>query len=189
MKDALLVAFKCLADVAAKGSTFVITVLAARRLSQDDFGVFSIASTFGWLLAVAADFGIQLHLARAVARNPEDSTRLLRRWLIVRSWTAASAIVVAAATLRVWGSNGLPLLLFVIVYACNGLVEFVHYFFRGISRSDIESSLTIWHRAMLLGCAGAVLLWMPGLTALAAGMLLPAVATLVVSLRMAARLD
>ena len=41
---------------------------------------------------------------------------------------------------------------------------------------------------MLLGCAGAVLLWVPSLTALAAGMLLPAVATLVVSLRIAARL-
>ena len=188
MKDALLVAFKCLADLAAKGSTFVITVLVARRLSQDVFGVFSIASTFGWLLAVVADFGIQLHLARTVARNPEDSTRVLRRWLIVRLWTAASAIVVAAATLRVWGSNGLPVLLFVIVYACNGLIELVYYFFRGISRSDIESALTIWHRAMLLGCVGAVLLWMPSLTALAAGMLLPAVATLVVSLRIAARL-
>jgi O-antigen/teichoic acid export membrane protein len=189
MKNALLVAFKCLADLAAKGSTFVIMVLAARRLSQDAFGVFSIASTFGWLLAVVADFGIQLHVARAVARNPEDSRRVLGRWLIVRLWTAASAIVVAAATLRgVWGSKELPLLLFVIVYACNGLIEFVHYFFRGISRSDIESSLTIWHRATLLGCAGAVLLWMPSLTALAASMLLPAVATLVVSLRIAARL-
>src|SRR5262245_1926772 len=187
MKHALLVAYKCLADVAAKGSTFVIMVLAARRLSQHAFGVFSIASTFGWLLAVVADFGIQLHVARAVSRNPEDSTRVLHRWLIVRLWTAASAVVVAAATAGAWGSNGLPVLLFVLVYACNGLIEFVHYFFRGISRSDIESSLTIWHRVMLLACAGTVLLWTPSLTALAAAMLLPAVATLVVSLRIAAR--
>ena len=187
MKNALLVAYKCLADLAAKGSMFVITVLAVRRLSQDDFGVFSIASTFGWLLAVVADFGIQLHLARTVARSPEDSTRILRRWLTVRLWTAVLAVVVAAATLRALGSNGLPLLVFVIVYACNGLIEFVHYFFRGIARSDIESSLTIWHRAMLLGCVGAVLLWMPSVTALAVAMLLPAVATLAVGLRIAAR--
>ena len=79
MKSALLVAYKCLADVAGKASMFVITVLAARRLSQHAFGVFSIASTLGWMLAVIADFGIQLHLARAVARNPEDSTSLRER--------------------------------------------------------------------------------------------------------------
>jgi O-antigen/teichoic acid export membrane protein len=188
MKSALLVAYKCLAELAGKGSMFVITVLAARRLSQHAFGIFSIASTLGWMLAVVADFGIQLHLARAVARNPEDSTRLLGRWLIVRLWTAASAIVVVAATLSAWGPTGLPLLLFVIVYACNGLVEFLHYFYRGLSRSDIESFLTIWHRATLLGCAGALLVWMPSVTGLAVAMLLPSVATLILSLWIAVRL-
>jgi O-antigen/teichoic acid export membrane protein len=188
MNSALLVAYKCFAELAGKGSMFVITVLAARRLSQHAFGVFSIASTLGWMLAVVADFGIQLHLARAVARNPENSTRLLGRWLTVRLWTAASAIVVVAATLSAWGPTGLPLLLFVIVYACNGLIEFLHYFYRGLSRSDIESILTIWHRATLLGCAGALLVWMPSVTGLAVAMLLPAVATLILSLRIAVRL-
>jgi O-antigen/teichoic acid export membrane protein len=188
MRNALLVAYKCIADVAGKASMFVITVLAARRLSQHAFGVFSIASTLGWMLAVIADFGIQLHLARAVAGHPEDSTRLLSRWLIVRLWTSASAVVFAAAMLSVWSSSAVPIVLFVVVYACNGLNEFLHYFYRGLSRSEIESSLTIWHRTTLLGAAAVALVWMPSVTALAGAMLLPAVVTLAVSLRIAVRL-
>ena len=61
-KSALLVAYKALADLVSKGSLLLITILAARRLSQGAFGVFSVGSTLGWILAVAADFGIQLHL-------------------------------------------------------------------------------------------------------------------------------
>src|SRR5436190_21075794 len=61
---AKLIGYKSLADVAGKGSLFVITVMAARRLDAGAFGVFSLASTVGWLLAVLTDFGIQLHLAR-----------------------------------------------------------------------------------------------------------------------------
>ena len=69
---AKLIGYKAFADVAGKGSIFVITVVAARRLTADAFGVFSLASTVGWLLAVATDCGIQLHVARAVARAPAD---------------------------------------------------------------------------------------------------------------------
>src|SRR5262249_1914551 len=84
IRHALLVAYKALADLTGKGAFFVITVLAARRLSQDDFGVFSLATTLGWMLSVAADFGIQLHLARAVALDPDAAAPLLTRWLNVR---------------------------------------------------------------------------------------------------------
>src|SRR5713101_9916279 len=87
--DPLLIAYKTFADLAGKGSLFVITVLAARMLSPQAFGVFSLASTLGWILAVVADFGIQLHVARAIARRPDDAAALLRAWLRVRLWTAA----------------------------------------------------------------------------------------------------
>ena len=148
-REAALVAYRAFSDVAGKGAFFLVTVLAARRLSQDSFGIFSLGTTFGWMAAVATDFGIQLHLARAVARHPDEAARLLRSWLRVRVWTSVIALAVVSAALAVTGAGGsstLAILLFVLTYIVSGLVEFLHYFYRGLSRSDVESTLTIWQR-------------------------------------------
>ena len=71
-RHTLLVVYRGASDVAAKGATFLITVVAARQLTRDDFGMFALASTLGWLGAAAADFGIQVHPARAVSQHPES---------------------------------------------------------------------------------------------------------------------
>ena len=59
--------------VAAALSTFhdVLAVLgvlglAARALTTEAFAWMAIATTLGWLIAVATDAGLQLHLAREV---------------------------------------------------------------------------------------------------------------------------
>ena len=71
-----------------------------------------------------------------------------------------------------------------MVYACSGLIELLHYFYRGLSRSDVESSLTLWQRGATLvlrrGRAGLV----ADVTVLAIAMLIPVAVTLAVSLRM-----
>jgi O-antigen/teichoic acid export membrane protein len=185
---AKLIGYKAFADVAGKGSIFVITVVAARRLTADAFGVFSLASTVGWLLAVAADCGIQLHVARAVARAPADAGAILGLWLRVRLWTTAAAIALLAAgavASRAAASVAVPMVLFACVYGATGLVEFLHYFYRGLSRSDVESSLTLVQRAGTLVCGVAALLWRPSVSVLALAMLIPAAATLAGSLRIA----
>src|SRR5438034_1038215 len=51
-RDALLIAYKAFADLAGKASLFVIVIVAARRLTPESFGVFSLGSTLGWLVAV-----------------------------------------------------------------------------------------------------------------------------------------
>jgi len=188
LPNALLIAYKAFADLAAKGALFVITVIAARRLSAEAFGVFSLGSTLGWMVAVATDFGIQLHVARVVARQPEDAPGVLRVWLRVRWATAAGALIavaigsIVAAPLRAYA---VPIVLFALVYVCSGLVEFLHYFYRGLSRTDVESTLTLWQRGGTLVCGAAALAWRPDVTVLAIAMLLPVVATLAVSLRIA----
>src|SRR3989442_10931871 len=99
-------------------------------LSPQAFGVFSLGSTLGWIVGVVADFGIQLHVARAVARRPEDAPALLGAWLRVRLWTAAGATLAVAigAALAGWSASyALPIALFALVYACSGLLEFLHY--------------------------------------------------------------
>src|SRR5262249_34981000 len=84
-----LVVYRALSDGCAKGAFFLITLVAARRLSGEAFGVFALGSTIGWLAGVASDFGLQLHLARGVAQHPPAADRMLNRWLVVRLWTAA----------------------------------------------------------------------------------------------------
>src|SRR5580765_6531764 len=148
-RQAALVAHRAFSDLAGKGAFFLVTVVAARRLSQDAFGLFSLGTTVGWIAAVATDFGIQLHLARAVAQRPADAARLLRAWLKVRVWTAALALASVAAGLALTSPSpafSRAILLFTLVYVVNGLIEFLHYFYRGLARSDVESTLTLWQR-------------------------------------------
>ena len=189
LKQAVLIVYRALSDSAGKGSLFLITLLGARRLSARAFGVFALGSTLGWMLAVATDFGIQLHVARAVARSPDRAHLVLRRWLPVRGGLSVAAIGAAAIGVR-FAPDGDWLALFVLVvaYVLSGLVEFLYYFYRGLDRSDLESSLTLGHRLALLVAGMAVLVWHPDLVWLAAAMLLPAAGALVVGLAVAYRL-
>jgi O-antigen/teichoic acid export membrane protein len=189
-RHARLIAYKAFADVAGKGSMFVITILAARRLSPESFGVFALGSTLGWMVAVVSDGGIQLHLAREVARQPADAAGLLSGWLRVRIWTAAAvlAVVVFAIAVEWRASTAAPIALLAAVYAGSGLIELLHYFYRGLSRSDIESSLTLWQRSATLALGTIALVWWPSVTVLAIAMLIPVAITLPISLHIAAHL-
>ena len=188
LRHGFLIAYKTVADLAAKGSLFVVTVVAARRLSPHAFGVFAIGSTLGWMAAVASDFGMQLHVARAVSRRPHAARGLFAPWLRVRWITAAAALLVAGAVVALMPTlrtDAAPIMVFALVYVCSGLFEFINYFYRGLSRSDIESTLTLWQRAGTLVCGVAALLWRPDVTVLALAMLGPVVVTLAASLRTA----
>jgi O-antigen/teichoic acid export membrane protein len=180
MTSFLLIGYKIAADVAAKAVMFVLTVLAARRLTQDAFGAFGLASTLGWMLAVIADSGVQLHVARELARRPAHAAATVRRWLGVRLALtfAAVAVVTIAATLGAFGDQAFAHVVIVIAYLLGGLVEFFHYVYRGLSRSDLESSLILTQRALTLAAGGAVLVWMPRLDLFALALLLPAMLTL-----------
>lgn len=191
MRRALLIAYRALSDIAGKAAVFAITIVAARRLSQDAFGIFSLASVIGWMLALATDFGMPLHVARAVARRPDQAPAILTGWVKVRLWTAGIAIVLVAAGVPFWPATSgytLPILLFALVYIISALIDFLHYFYRGLGRSEVESTLTLWSRAITLGVALLALAWRADLTTLAAAMLVPVVATFVCSLWFAIRL-
>jgi O-antigen/teichoic acid export membrane protein len=187
----LLVGYKAAADLAGKGVLLAITIAAARRLAPAAFGVFSLATTLGWMMAVASDFGIQLHVARVVARDPGCAAATLARWLSVRWWTTAAGICAVMFGLIAVGAPAavaVPMLLFAFVYGGSGLLEFLHYFYRGLSRSDVESSLILVQRISTLVLAAAALVWWPGVTTLAIAMLVPIAGTLLVSLRLAHRI-
>ena len=180
LRDAGLVAYRAASDLVGKGAFLLVTVVAARRLSQEEFGLFSLASTVGWIAAIATDFGSQLHLARAIAREPRRAGALLRGWTIFRLGTSAAALFVTCAVVLAWPAarpHALAMVLLTAMYIVSGLVEFLHYFYRGLSRSDVESTLTLAQRLGTLVLAVAVLWTHPGVTLLAAAMLVPVVVT------------
>ena len=187
-RDAGLVAYRAASDLVGKGAFLLITVVAARRLTQEGFGIFSLASTVGWMAAIATDFGSQLHLARAIAREPRRAGALLRGWAKFRLWTSAAALAPTVAVVFAWPSarpHALAMVLLTATYLVSGLIEFLHYFYRGLSRSDLESTLTLAQRLGTLVLAIVVLWARPGVTLLAVAMLVPVVATLVVSMKLA----
>jgi O-antigen/teichoic acid export membrane protein len=185
-----LIAYKTLADVTARGSLFIVTLVAARRLSPWEFGVFGLGTTIGWMLAVATDFGVQMHLARAVAQAPGDARALLARWWRVRLLTATSGLGLLVVALAAFGARralGVPVVLLALVYAVTSLVELINYFYRGLSRSDIESTLTLWQRVATLAFGVGALLWRPSVAVLAAALLVPPLAALTWSAQFAMR--
>jgi O-antigen/teichoic acid export membrane protein len=186
--EARLVAYKAFADLSGKGSLFVITVVAARVLTPEAFGLFALGTTLGWLVAVLGDFGMQLHVARAIARSPEAAPALLRQWRGVRVATTIGAAGVVLLSLMLTGIGRtfvLPLATFAAAYSCASLVEFLNYVYRGLSRSDVESTLTIVHRAATLALALAALVFWPSVTLLALAMLVPSLGALLWSWRAA----
>lgn len=188
---AMLMAYRALSDLLGKAAFFLVTLAAARRLPQDAFGVFSLGTTIGWIAAVATDFGIQLHTARAVAQQPDRASRLLRAWGRIRLATAALAIVAVGAGLLLTRTPvpiATALFLLAVGYILSALTEFLYYLFRGLSRSDLESTLTIAQRGGTLAIALVALWWRPDVRWLAAGMLIPVALTLWIAQRWARRL-
>jgi len=184
MNRSAQVAYRAASDVAAKGAFFVVTLIAARRLSHEGFGVFSIGTTLGWMAAVASDFVIQMHLARSIAQGTQRATDVLAAWLRVRAVASAAVIVIAAAIGALTTSGGgatLAILLMTLAYVAAGLVESVNYFYRGLGRTDIESTLTIVQRGALLLIAALALSLSPTVIALSVAMVVPPLAMLAYS--------
>ena len=190
MNTTTLVVYRAASDAAGKAAFFIVTIVAARRLTAEGFGVFALGTTIGWLAVVASDFGLQMHLARSVAGAPEAAGCELRRWLRVRLALAAVTLLMVSLSLAALGAARVApaIVLFTFGYLAAGVVEFVHHFYRGLSRSDIESTLTLWHRLGTLAAASLALWLRPDPATLAAAMLIPPIATAIYTLRLASRL-
>lgn len=185
-----LVAYRALSDVAAKGAMFLVTVVAARRLSADAFGLFALATTLGWLVAVASDFGLQLHTARVVAQSPHQAQVVVRRWLRVRLLAGAVVLLVTVVALSAFATGAdarRALMVTAIAYALFGLAEFFYYVFRGLGRSDLESTLTLIQRGVMLMLCGTALAWWPSPVGLGAALLTTSIVAAVMARTVAGR--
>jgi O-antigen/teichoic acid export membrane protein len=181
---ALLVGYKAASDLIGKAAFFAILIIAARRLSKDAFGILSLASTLGWMLSVGTDFGLQVYVAREVARAPGRAAEILKPILRLRFELAVAAIALATSSAFIWlpRSDRMPFVLIAAAYVVSSLVEFLNYVYRGLSRSDLEASLNLAQRLTTLAAALVLLAQWPRLGALAAALFIPPLAVLGYSL-------
>ena len=186
MKSSTLVAIKAGSDVFGKLAVLGVLALAARALTTEAFAWMAIASTMGWLLAVASDAGLQLHLAREVAHDPERAGRALWPLLAIRVRTLSAAVLLTVAISFVWLPSHYfaPFACVAVSYLLTSIVEFLNFAYRGLNRSDLESTLNLSQRLVSLGMAWLLLRWWPSFTSVAIAMLVPPLLASLVSLSM-----
>ena len=178
---------KAFADAGGKAVMLVITVAAARRLNADPFGVMALAMATGWLLGVATDAGLSMHLARETARQGGLARRHLLEIISLRAGLAffAATVAVLATPYLVPRHWRFQFLLLVLAQLCGAVVETVAHYFRGLQRSEIESAIHASYRATMLVLAMVVLWQWRRLDYLAVAMLVPSGIAVVVSIAVA----
>lgn len=185
-----LVILKAASDVGGKLAVLGVLALAARALTTEAFAYMALASTLGWLLSVATDFGLQMHLAREVARAPEHAGRAL--WPLMRirtrSLLVGVALVIAASCVWLPARIAAPFACVAISYLLNSVVEFLNYAYRGLNRSDLESVLNFVQRAITVTLAWVLLKVRPSFAAAAIAVTVPPLLAMVVSAVMLSRM-
>lgn len=184
------VSLKAVADAVGKAATLIITVVAARRLNADPFGVLAYAMATGWLIGVATDAGLSMHLARETARAPRRSHHLLGEVVSLRAglaFLAATVLAIASPSFvpRHWR---MQFLVIVLAQLAAAVTETVAHYYRGLQRTEIESAIHSAYRIATLIGALAVLSFWRRLDYLGIAMLTPALVAAVISIAIALRL-
>lgn len=186
-----VIAVKVLADAGSKAVTLVITVVAARRLNADPFGILAFAMATGWLLAVATDAGLSMHLAREVARDRTRSYRLLLDVVALRAGLAffAATVIALLTPALVPAHWRLQFIVIALAQLAGGVLETVAHYFRGVQRSELESLIVIVQRGVTLIWALVVLWFWRRLDYLAIALLVPALVAAVVAMVVATQMS
>jgi O-antigen/teichoic acid export membrane protein len=179
------VTYKISADVASKAVTLIVTVAAARVLPASDFGVMALAMTTGWLLGVASDAGLPMYLATQVAQAQGSGRPVYPIARAVLRRRAEFALIATVAAMA--GSVALvPLTAFVaftliVLHQLFGaMLDTLAHAFRGLGRTDVESTLSLAHRAAVALGALTILSLSPGLLGLGVALAVPPLAALLV---------
>ncbi len=90
-------AYRGVADLASKVATTVLFIVMARKLGDEDFGVFTFALALVTLVTVLADFGQNSVLTREVARNRAEVDRQFANNIALKLILAVPALGLALA--------------------------------------------------------------------------------------------
>jgi O-antigen/teichoic acid export membrane protein len=187
-----LIAYKTAADVASKSVTLVVTVAAARALSQADFGVLALAMTTGWLLGVASDAGLPMFAATRVAHAHAAGLPTAPIAHEITRWRTRFGVGAAlcGAALALWLAPPAALVAFTLIVLhqlFGATLDTVSHVYRGLGRTDIESTLSLVHRGVVAFAALTTLAVHPTLLALSLALAVPPLLALLMSIAIAKR--
>jgi O-antigen/teichoic acid export membrane protein len=185
------ISVKAFADAIGKSVMFIITVVAARRLNPDPFAILALAMATGWLLGVATDCGLSMHLARETARKPQHRRKLLFEVISLRTGLAfvAATLVVFTAPRLVPGQWRIQFIVIVLAQLAGAVIDTVAHYFRGLQRSEIEAAIHTAQRVVTLIWALIVLWLWRRLDYLGVAMLVPALGAMLIAILVAARIS
>ncbi len=172
MTKGFLIGYKTASDLVSRLCSFAVVLLAVRYLTTTQFGLFSLAWAAGWMVSIGSDFGLQIHLTKEVARHPDSAEEIFTRLSRLRLTLCGFVFMAVAglAPLLVDPVHIAAFLLVVLSQIFNSLIEFNNHLYRGLSRSDLESTLNLLFRAVTLGLAGVFLYSFRSFPALAFGL-------------------
>jgi O-antigen/teichoic acid export membrane protein len=140
-------------ELVSKASFFVLMVWAARLLTKEGFGVFSLALSVSMIAIVFCDFGISTLTVREVSRNKRDIRSFMKNAMLLK--LSLSALVLAVIFL--WGffagySEGfwtvLALYIFGVFMVMN---DQVYSYFRGTEKMAGEGLIKTLRAFFVLG--------------------------------------
>ncbi len=128
------------AQLLSLGTSLGVTILMARYLGRDGFGLFSYALVFVNIFAMLADFGMQTILVREMARSRWKPAELLTGAVVIKG--SLSLLAIALTISAAW-TIGYPHKLFVVIaiLAFSIPVSFKFYTFRAIFESHFNATL------------------------------------------------
>jgi len=131
-----------------------IVVLISRRLGPDAFGEFAFMNAVVMTGTVAAIFGLDTFMVRAVSRDDEGGNRLL--WTILRFKTASSVVVIGAIFILfryVLDTRSISnlLTLFTVAICLNALAQSFWFYGDAFNRFRIHAFLWAGSNLLRLG--------------------------------------
>ncbi|MFZ0544296.1 MAG: oligosaccharide flippase family protein [Candidatus Promineifilaceae bacterium] len=158
---------KLASELAGRVATFALALLAARRLSEGDFGFYNYGLAVGFVIAQLADMGLQVLIAREVAARGRSAQPLVRQAFLVKVFLSVPVILL----LLVVGNGRTPqvqaaILLLGLAMLLQTFLEFAVYVFRGQQNLQEEARMMVFARLLVAAIGGAVLILGGGLVGL-----------------------
>ncbi len=154
------ITLKLLSEIAARAIQFAFVIVAARRLGSLGFGTYSFAVALGFVLAQFSDLGLQIYVARELARTPSRSAQILGAalWCKLVLFAAGLVFLLAFTRAQVGIADRDVLFLLALAVMLTSQLELLNYAFRGYQRLEFEAGLNLASRILGPGIAIPLLL-------------------------------
>lgn len=136
------------------GAGIAVFIVMARYLGPTQFGQIAVAMAYAGLLNLLADFGLGTYALRLAGAEPERSTEIVRRALLLKALATIGASLVGVILLLIWSPDAITLKVQIMVFFAMTLASFADMAFvvvRSIGRLWVETRNVVWTSLVSLG--------------------------------------